>query len=283
MDGVFKILIASPDEEKGSLLSSKIKKAFGKLPLKIDFASDGEKALGEFNIKSHGLIISDINMPVMDGLTLLKEIRKTEGTSFVFFLYEGTFETPDETGVEAFKWPITNWTDFVHKVQDVIPEELKSEYGLSFRDTILYKKLAEYGEKYHSAGDSCLLANTPITFFPHHFVSKESARREPTKEEKIAEKMQKFSEDKTVLQEDKGHTSIILWIIELLILGGLLALTLYLFKESKAPGGEDDFMMEESLLSLKNIMAGITGVAFFGFFISRFLEFYFRFWTRIKK
>ena len=39
-------------------------------------AEDGEKALAEFESQSFDVVMSDWNMPVMDGLTFLKEVRQ---------------------------------------------------------------------------------------------------------------------------------------------------------------------------------------------------------------
>lgn len=44
----------------------------------ITFAINGRSALKIFNTGSFDLIITDIQMPVMDGLTLAKEVRKKD-------------------------------------------------------------------------------------------------------------------------------------------------------------------------------------------------------------
>ncbi len=46
-------------------------------------ANDGKDALNKLNGKKVHLIISDVNMPNMDGITLLKEIKKTASHKFV--------------------------------------------------------------------------------------------------------------------------------------------------------------------------------------------------------
>lgn len=38
-------------------------------------AEDGQKALNIAKTKAFNLVISDVNMPVMDGITLIKELR----------------------------------------------------------------------------------------------------------------------------------------------------------------------------------------------------------------
>lgn len=42
----------------------------------ITLANNGEEALGRFKTDAYDLVITDIKMPVMDGLQLLQEIRK---------------------------------------------------------------------------------------------------------------------------------------------------------------------------------------------------------------
>jgi DNA-binding NtrC family response regulator len=43
----------------------------------ITLANNGEEALARFKGEAYDLVITDIKMPVMDGLQLLQEIRKT--------------------------------------------------------------------------------------------------------------------------------------------------------------------------------------------------------------
>jgi two-component system, chemotaxis family, chemotaxis protein CheY len=46
-------------------------------------AGDGAQALQQLNGRKVNLIISDVNMPVMDGLTFLKEVKKSAAHKFV--------------------------------------------------------------------------------------------------------------------------------------------------------------------------------------------------------
>lgn len=58
--------------------------------------ADGEEALSEFTLRPAHLIISDLNMPKLDGLGLLRAIRKMPGyeaTPFILLTSRGEVET----------------------------------------------------------------------------------------------------------------------------------------------------------------------------------------------
>jgi two-component system chemotaxis response regulator CheY len=57
-------------------------------------AKDGQDALGQVPAVKPNLIISDLNMPKMDGLTFLKEVRKLPGQRFVPILMLTTESEP---------------------------------------------------------------------------------------------------------------------------------------------------------------------------------------------
>ena len=88
-------------------------------------AIDGAAALEKIqsNTLKIDLFILDINMPNMDGLTLLKEIRKTDTKTPVIML---TTETDREKMVTAKEHGATGWiikpfdTDKLLKVLDMI-------------------------------------------------------------------------------------------------------------------------------------------------------------------
>jgi DNA-binding response OmpR family regulator len=60
----------------------------------VTLANDGEAALNVLNKDPYDLVITDIKMPVMDGLQLLQEIRKTGSkTDVIMVTAYGEVET----------------------------------------------------------------------------------------------------------------------------------------------------------------------------------------------
>jgi len=66
-----KLLIVEDDE----LLQKILCKGFRKLEYTVDSAYDGKEALELFFSNSYGLVVLDLNLPKMDGMGVLKEIR----------------------------------------------------------------------------------------------------------------------------------------------------------------------------------------------------------------
>lgn len=69
-------------------------------------AKDGVEALTVFNANSFDLIITDINMPRMNGITLIKEIRKLNATIPIIVL---TTESAESMQKEALLQGANGW------------------------------------------------------------------------------------------------------------------------------------------------------------------------------
>ena len=62
---------------------------------KIDFRKDGEEALQALVARPAHLVVSDFNMPGMDGLGLLKRLRENRTTSRMGFILVSGRMTPE--------------------------------------------------------------------------------------------------------------------------------------------------------------------------------------------
>jgi len=52
----------------------------------IDYASDGKKGLSLFNQNNYDIIITDCNMPFMNGIEMINEIRKINNAIPIFLV-----------------------------------------------------------------------------------------------------------------------------------------------------------------------------------------------------
>ncbi len=72
--------------EDEQALHNALRKGFEKSGYAVDTAMDGEAALECFYSASYDVIILDLNLPKMDGLEVLEEIRKEDRTTNVLVL-----------------------------------------------------------------------------------------------------------------------------------------------------------------------------------------------------
>jgi DNA-binding NtrC family response regulator len=91
-----RILVVDDDPSSIVFITEILKKT----GLEVIIAKDGEEALNKFSSNSFELILTDLMMPKMDGLTLLKEIKKKEKDAVVLIITG--FETI-ESAVSAIK------------------------------------------------------------------------------------------------------------------------------------------------------------------------------------
>lgn len=66
-------------------------------------AEDGQDALAQLSQSRIHLIISDLNMPIMDGLTFLREVKAHPGFRYIPFIMLTTENAPElrQQGAEA--------------------------------------------------------------------------------------------------------------------------------------------------------------------------------------
>lgn len=74
----------------------------------IDEAEDGAQALGKLKTGGYGLVVSDWNMPVMEGIDLLKHVREDETLKSIPFLMV-TAEAEKDKVITAIKAGVDNY------------------------------------------------------------------------------------------------------------------------------------------------------------------------------
>lgn len=62
--------------EDDKAICTALRKGFQKMGYAVDCAGDGEMALEQYYSASYDVVLLDLNLPVMDGLEVLKEIRR---------------------------------------------------------------------------------------------------------------------------------------------------------------------------------------------------------------
>ena len=79
MNAPVKILVADDEADLGLLMKKKFRRRIRKKELDFDFVLNGKEALEALQINgSYDLLFTDINMPVMDGITLLRKLKKLQ-------------------------------------------------------------------------------------------------------------------------------------------------------------------------------------------------------------
>ena len=91
-----RILVADDSE----LIREVLKSFLETLNYQVDMASDGQTALDKYTANRYDLIISDLQMPRLEGLSLLKRIKSLEPDAQVIIL---TGHATLETAVEALR------------------------------------------------------------------------------------------------------------------------------------------------------------------------------------
>jgi len=107
------------DDEKNIRLT--VSQTLESLGLKTDSASTGEEALAKLREKEFGLILLDLNMPVVDGVEVLRQVRKYRPDLRVIVM---TAYGTRELAVEAIK---LGAVDVIRK--PFVPEEIRKRVG----------------------------------------------------------------------------------------------------------------------------------------------------------
>lgn len=96
MKKIGRVMVVDDEESIREVLSNYLES----LGYEVQTASDGQDALGKFEPGAYDLIVSDLLMPVVDGLELLRKVREKD-RDVIFLMITGYPSI--ETAVEAIK------------------------------------------------------------------------------------------------------------------------------------------------------------------------------------
>jgi CheY-like chemotaxis protein len=88
---IHKILIVEDDKLMQEVLVTR----FSREPFEVYMANDGQDGLQKALKYMPDLIMSDIKMPVMDGLAMMQELRKVEETKNIPIIFLTNFDTDE--------------------------------------------------------------------------------------------------------------------------------------------------------------------------------------------
>ncbi len=115
--------------DDSAVMRSSLKANLEMQGFQVRMAADGTEALAQLkNGFKPDLVLTDIHMPGMDGLTLIREIRKLPGFRFVPILVLTT-ESQQAKREEARRLGATGWlvkpvsgVDLVNTIRKVLPD-----------------------------------------------------------------------------------------------------------------------------------------------------------------
>ncbi len=132
----FKILIAEDEKDFRDILVSIVdmifEKYFPSMELKISVASNGEEELNIVQTESQDIIITDINMPVMDGKEAVRKIRLFDKSVPILALTAvtdaGEVEEIIQSGVSNYTSKPLNRKLFIAQIKAFVNFYLKSQF-----------------------------------------------------------------------------------------------------------------------------------------------------------
>jgi DNA-binding response OmpR family regulator len=125
-----RVLVVDDDESIRSFLVE----VLDRLGYESDTAENGKKGLEKYHTGSYTLIITDMRMPIMDGLTMLKTIR-SEGSKIPIIVVTA-FPTVN-SAVES----LIHGADY-YLVKPINLDDLKAKIGKAIERRKIHKRLA---------------------------------------------------------------------------------------------------------------------------------------------
>lgn len=143
-------LLAEDDKNLGVIL----KKYLEAKDIAVTLCSNGEEALQAFQAGDFNFCIFDVMMPLMDGFTLSKEIRKIDKRVPIIFL---TAKTTQKDVIEGFK---LGADDYITKPFSIM--ELKARVRALIRRAGIVATTAKEGERNLRFGELTLFPKTRL-------------------------------------------------------------------------------------------------------------------------
>ena len=103
------------------------------------FATDGEKALTRYKAEKFDLVLADIDMKPMDGITLLKQLKQYDPNSVTIIM---TAYASTESAVQALKFGAFDYLQKPFRVDELIATLRR---GIEFREIQAQRNLATAG------------------------------------------------------------------------------------------------------------------------------------------
>ncbi len=125
-----KILVADDDSSLLELYEA----IFTKHGFEVKVVLNGLEALNAVKESHYDVLLSDIKMPVMDGVELLAEIRKLDPDIPIVVLVSGYSEFSEsdlmQKGANAFLAKPLKGSELIHKVNELLKLKKKLKYSL---------------------------------------------------------------------------------------------------------------------------------------------------------
>ena len=129
MRAVGRVLIVDDEEDIRNILAEYMER----LNFEVETAIDGQDGLNKFNSTHFDLVLSDLIMPNMDGLDLLKKIKKIDdGVIFIMITGYPTIQTAIETIKQGAY-------DYITKPFHV--DDVRIRINRAFESKILHERL----------------------------------------------------------------------------------------------------------------------------------------------
>ena len=115
-----KILFVEDEEDLSNIISDTL----NKLQANFRTASNGQIALDKFKEEEFDLIVTDINMPVMNGLELIKNVREELGSDIPVVIMSAHTEpeyikSAEELGVKNYLLKPFDFIKFINLVSEL--------------------------------------------------------------------------------------------------------------------------------------------------------------------